>query len=66
MNKYAEPTQNFRFAAGKNCIVFNHLISSYCFENRQFNIYKVYVLLSTFCFVWISEQTAIISLYSIN
>jgi hypothetical protein len=32
---------------------------------RQFNIQQFYVQL-TQCFVWISEQTAIISLYSIN
>ena len=35
---------------------------------RQFNIQQFYVLLHTvfMCFVWIWEQTAIISLYSIN
>ena len=36
---------------------------------RQFNIRQFYVLPHTavlMCFVWISEQTAIISLYSIN
>ena len=36
---------------------------------RQFNIQQFYVLPHTavfMCFVWISEQTAIISLYSIN
>jgi len=34
---------------------------------RQFNIHKFYVLpTQCFFFVWISEQTAIISLYSIN
>jgi hypothetical protein len=34
----------------------------------RFNIEKIYLALrSVFvCFVWISEQTAIISLYSIN
>jgi hypothetical protein len=32
-----------------------------------FNIHKFYVLPTLcLCFVWISEQTAIISLYSIN
>ena len=31
---------------------------------HQFNIHKLYVLSSVFvCFVWISEQAAIISLY---
>jgi hypothetical protein len=34
---------------------------------RQFNIQQFCVLPTQFmCFVWISEQTAIISLYSIN
>jgi len=35
---------------------------------RQFNTQQFYVLPTHFimCFVWISEQTAIISLYSIN
>ena len=36
---------------------------------RQFNIQQLYVLPHTavfMCFVWISEQTAIISLYNIN
>ena len=36
---------------------------------HQFNIQQFYVLPHTavfMCFVWISEQTAIISLYSIN
>jgi len=38
---------------------------------RQFNIHKFYVLSTQphsvfMCFVWISEQTAIISLYNIN
>ena len=35
---------------------------------RQFNIQQFYVLPTQFilCFVWISEQTAIISLYNIN
>ena len=36
---------------------------------HQFNIYKLYVLPTHnvfMCFVWIWEQTAIISLYSIN
>ena len=34
---------------------------------RQFNIQQFYVLPSVFmCFVWISEQTAITSLYNIN
>ena len=32
---------------------------------RQFNIQQFYVL-PTQCFVWIWEQTAIISLYNIN
>jgi len=36
---------------------------------HQFNIQQLYVLPHTavfMCFVWISEQTAIISLYNIN
>ena len=35
---------------------------------RQFNIHQFYVLPTQLylCFVWISEQTAIITLYSIN
>jgi hypothetical protein len=35
---------------------------------RQFNIHQLYVLPTQLylCFVWISEQTAIISLYNIN
>jgi len=34
---------------------------------RQFNIQQLYVLPThCMCFVWISEQTAIISLYNIN
>jgi len=34
---------------------------------HQFNIQQFYVLPSVLtCFVWISEQTAIISLYNIN
>ena len=33
---------------------------------RQFNIQQFYVLSTQLCFVWTSEQTAIISLYNIN
>jgi len=34
---------------------------------HQFNIYQFYVLPThCMCFVWITEQTAIISLHSIN
>ena len=35
---------------------------------RQFNIQQFYILptLCVYVFVWISEQTAIISLYNIN
>ena len=33
---------------------------------RQFNIQQFYVLQVFICFVWIWEQTAIISLYSVK
>jgi hypothetical protein len=38
------------------------------YMHRQFNIQQFYVLSThcIYCFVWISEQTAIISLYNIN
>jgi len=39
-----ELPQNFQFAAHKNCIVYNHLITSYWFEYHQFDTHKFYVL----------------------
>ena len=47
----------------------NPLRPSGHYTYRQFNIQQFYVLPTqciVVCFVWISEQTAIISLYSIN
>ena len=47
----------------------NKLQPSGHYMYRQFNIQQFYVLPHTavfMCFVWIWEQTAIISLYSIN
>jgi len=52
-----------------NSFLYNHLKSSGYYMYHQFNVHKFYVLptLCVFmCFVWISEQTAIISLYNIN
>ena len=46
---------------------FNPLQPSGHYMYRQFNIQQFYVVpIHCMCFVWISEQTAIISLYSIN
>ena len=49
-------------------IIFHPLKSSGKYTYRQFNIQQFYVLPHSvfMCFVWISEQTAIISLYNIN
>jgi len=46
---------------------FNPLQPSGYYMYHQFNIQQFYVLpTQCICFVWISEQIAIISLYSIN
>jgi len=44
----------------------NHLKPTGYYMYHQFNIQQFYVLPTFMCFVWIWEQTAIISLYSIN
>jgi hypothetical protein len=54
---------------GYHKCLFNPLKPSGHYMYRQFNIQQLYALPAQWvfvCFVWIWEQTAIISLYSVN